>query len=119
MAAQVAPTLTRWFRPGDLARSRPGVRYARERLQAADLARWTGAWRAIAAFDALDQLPGLTMPALCLSGSADASTPPAILDEIADRVPHATKVTLAGVPHLMSLTHPAAVAGAIRQFLRT
>ena len=46
MAAQLAPTLTRWFTPAGLAVDDWGVRYARERVLRDEVADWAGAWRA-------------------------------------------------------------------------
>jgi pimeloyl-ACP methyl ester carboxylesterase len=62
-------------------------------------------------------LPSLRLPALCICGSADTTSPPAEMREMAAAIPGATYVELEGVGHLSNLEAPAAFDGAIGQFL--
>ncbi|GAA3520704.1 alpha/beta fold hydrolase [Actinocatenispora rupis] len=117
MAAQVAPTLTRWFTPGALAENGWGVRYARERLLRFDPADWAASWRVYATLAVQERLGGLDVPALVLSGELDASTTPRIMSGLADRIPAATYQELPGTPHQQTLEQPDRVAAALDAYL--
>jgi 3-oxoadipate enol-lactonase len=119
IAAQIAPTLTRWFTPAALANNDWGVRYARERLLHDDVADWAGSWRASLDFPVREHFPKLTMPTLVLAGEADVASPPDRMREIADRLPNATFVELTGAPHMLTLEAGDRVAQALDQFLPT
>lgn len=117
MAAQVAPTLTRWFTPAALAGNGWSVRYARERVLRGDAVDWAAAWRAFRGLDVRDRLADFEPPTLVLAGEADASTTPEIMARIAERVAGSTYRELPGTPHMMSLEQPALTAGALDEFL--
>ncbi|MDN3352682.1 alpha/beta fold hydrolase [Actinomadura sp. DC4] len=117
MAAQVVPSLTRWFTPAALASNGWGVRYARECVLRGDTADWSGAWRAFRNFDVQDGLARLDLPVLVLAGDQDASTTPAIMSEIATRIPGARYRELPGAPHMQSLETPDLVTAALDDFL--
>jgi 3-oxoadipate enol-lactonase len=114
---RIGATLARWFRPSDLAVNAGGVRYARAMLETADAHSWAAAWRALAGFDASGRLGRIGVPTLCVSGSLDASTPPAVLEGIAVAIPGARSITIEGAPHMMCLTHPDEVEGALAPIL--
>jgi 3-oxoadipate enol-lactonase len=113
MAAQVKPTLERWFRADDLARNTNAVQYARAMLETARIENWASAWRAMAAHQAKEGLARTSIRTLCVYGSADVSAPRALLEEIANHVPHGTLVEIRDAPHMMTLTNPHEVAAAI------
>jgi 3-oxoadipate enol-lactonase len=117
MAAQVAPTLTRWFTAPALAENAWGVRYARERLLRFDPADWAASWRVYSTLAVQDRLGGLDLPTLVLAGQVDASTTPRIMTGLADRVPSATYQELPGTPHQQTLECPERVAAALDAFL--
>lgn len=117
MAAQVAPTLTRWFTADALAENAWGVRYARESVLRGDPGDWAAAWRAFARFDVQDRLSALDLPTLVLAGERDASTTPEIMSAIADRIPGASYRVLPGAPHMQTLETPNLVAEALNAFL--
>ena len=117
MEAQVVPSLTRWFTPAALATDAWGVRYARERVRRMSAADWAGAWRAFKGLDVQGRLSGFALPTLVLAGSEDASTTPAIMRALAERIPAARYEELPGVPHMQTLEQPAAVAAALEAFL--
>ncbi|MBW8482229.1 alpha/beta fold hydrolase [Actinomadura parmotrematis] len=117
MAAQVVPSLTRWFTPAALAENAWPVRYARERVLRGTPADWAGAWRAFAGVDVQDRLADFPAPVLVLAGELDASTTPEIMKGLAARVPGSTYRELPGAPHMMSLEQPALVAAALDKFL--
>lgn len=117
MAAQVVPSLTRWFTPTGLAADGWGARYAREKVLRADPADWAAAWRAFSAMDVRGRLAGFTAPALVLAGADDASTTPEIMAGIAKRIPGAQFRVLPGTPHMQTLERPRLVAEALDAFL--
>jgi 3-oxoadipate enol-lactonase len=117
LAAQIAPTLTRWFTANALATNDWGVRYARDRVLHDEVADWAGAWRAFLNFPAREHFAKLTMPALVLAGGADVAAPPELMRGIADRLPNATFAELAGAPHMLTLEAGDRVASALTEFL--
>ena len=114
---QIETTLTRWFTPEMVSEETPAVAYARDVLFKTEVGNWACAWRALANHDAIEGLKSLNMPTLCIAGSLDPSTPPALLQSIAAAMPQASYVEIEGAPHLVALTHPDALADAIRAFV--
>jgi 3-oxoadipate enol-lactonase len=119
MPAQVIPSLTRWFTPAALAAGDWGVRYAREQVLRGVPANWAAAWRAFRKFEVQEQLGTLDIPTLVLAGELDASTTPAIMSAIAERIPEARYEELPGTPHMQTLETPGLVAEALDRFLPT
>jgi 3-oxoadipate enol-lactonase len=116
MAAQVAPTLTRWFTEGALAANRWAVRYARECVRSADVAAWAATWRGLAEIDTLDRLHELAPPTQVIAGDADRSTPPGAMRPIAERIPGAVFEVIDGGPHMVALDRPAPLAELLGRF---
>lgn len=119
IAAQVVPTLLRWFTPAALAANGWGVRYARERVSRDDVTDWAAAWRAFTDLPVRERFAELTMPALVLAGSADVATGPELMRAIADRLPNSTFQEVPGAPHMMTLETGDQVAAALGAFLPT
>ena len=115
MAAQVAPSLTRWFTADALAVNGDSVQYARERVLAGNPTDWAAAWRAFKGLDVQGKLTGL--PTLVLAGGADVSTTPEIMRGIASRIPGSRYRELPGTPHMQTLERPELVAEALTEFL--
>jgi pimeloyl-ACP methyl ester carboxylesterase len=72
MAAQVAPSLTRWFGANIIAENRWPVRYARACVERARVEEWAASWRAMA--DKRACRYGATIAAKCAAFSKSAST---------------------------------------------
>ncbi|MGW2231164.1 bifunctional 3-oxoadipate enol-lactonase/4-carboxymuconolactone decarboxylase PcaDC [Streptomyces formicae] len=108
--AESAPE--RWFTPGFTV---PGL-VADHR--AADPAGYAACCDALAAFDIRDRLPSITAPTLVLAGREDPATPPAHAREIADGVPGASLIEVAGASHLAPAERPDAVTAALRAHFR-
>jgi 3-oxoadipate enol-lactonase len=117
MEAQIVPSLTRWFTPAALAVDGWGVRYARERVRRQQPSGWAASWRAFEGLDVRERLAGFELPTLVLAGELDASTTPAIMSAIAQRIPGARFETLPGVPHMQTLERPDLVVAALARFL--
>lgn len=112
MNAQVIPSLTRWFRPEDLAQGGWAVRYARDAVERAFVADWVAGWHALATIATGDRLGQIRVPTHVIAGERDASTPPQLMKRMLE-IPGATYSEIAGAPHMVSLTHPKPLAEAI------
>ncbi|PZG15281.1 alpha/beta fold hydrolase, partial [Nonomuraea aridisoli] len=71
-----------------------------DELAAADPAAYAACCDALAAYDLRGELASITVPALVVAGREDPATPPAHARELADGIPDATLVELAGAAHL-------------------
>jgi 3-oxoadipate enol-lactonase len=118
MAAQVAPSLTRWFTADALAVNGESVQYARERVLGGNPVDWAAAWRAFKSLDVQGKLAALGVPTLLLAGEADVSTTPGIMRDIASRIPGSRFRVLPGTPHMQPLEQPGLVAEALAEFWR-
>ncbi len=116
MSAQVIPSLTRWFRPEDLAQGGWTVRYARDAVERAFVADWVAGWHALATIETGKRLVQIGVPTHVIAGEVDASTPPKLMKRMLE-IPGATYAEIAGAPHMVSLTHPRELADAIRRGL--
>ena len=66
--------------------------------------------------DSRPDLPGIAAPTLVLVGEADALTPPALAQEIADGIPRAQLRTVPGAGHLPPLERPGFVTNLLLQW---
>lgn len=111
MPAQVAPSLLRWLTPEEVAENSWYVRYARERIIRAQVPNWASAWRALAMFDRLEDLPRITAPTHVIAGEKDLAAPAEeFMLPIAQKIPQAKLAVISGAPHLCALTKPHEVA---------
>lgn len=101
----------RWFTPGFTV-----PRLVRDHREA-DPAAYAACCDALAAFDLRERLGEISPRTLLVAGRQDPATPPAHLREIADAVPDATLVELAGASHLAPAQCPEAVLTALRAHL--
>ncbi|GAB5350034.1 alpha/beta hydrolase [Alteriqipengyuania sp. 357] len=108
LEAQIAPSLTRWFRPGDLARNDWPTRYARNCVGAASPEEWAAAWRVLATLSLEDRLDRLEPRLSLIAGEVDRSTPPELMRRLAPDV-----AVIPDAPHMIALTHPEELAQAI------
>jgi pimeloyl-ACP methyl ester carboxylesterase len=69
--------------------------------------------------DLLPRLSSVHVPALVVVGKEDASLPPQRSMRLAEALPNATYVEVAGAGHLSALERPADVTAAMLDFLRT
>ena len=72
---------------------------------------------ALPGFDQRAALAGIGVPVLVLAGSKDSNAPPTGMRRMADRIPGASYVELAGAGHLAHLEQPTAFNAALRGFL--
>lgn len=117
MSALVDATLQRWFTPAFHARS-DGALIARTRdtFLRVDPDGYIGCAAAIRDMDLRDGLAHIRTPTLVLTGSLDPSTPSAMGQEIAARVPGAQWAELPAA-HIPQLEQPAAYVDLVEGFL--
>lgn len=106
-----AATATRWFTPGFATTPTAGRLLAD--LRAADPDGYAACCDALAAHDLRDALGRITAPTLVVAGRADPATPPAHSRELADGIPGAGLLELAGAAHLAPAERPQAVLTAL------
>ena len=118
MEPLVDAAIERWLTP-EVRAARPE---AEERLRGMFVATppegYAGCCEAIRDMDLRDRLGAIEAPTLVLAGSADPSTPPERVREIAEEVARARYVELPGTAHIANVAHPDAFAGAVLEHLR-
>ena len=75
--------------------------------------------RAGIGYDVMDSLRRLALPTLIVAGAEDRLIPPAATRAIADAVPAAQFVEIAGCGHMVAVEQPLALADALDPFLET
>ena len=109
-------TMRRWF--NDAFVDAGGDTGVRERLLTTDVNGWADAWNAMATIDTEPRLREIEVPALCLVGEFDKSSPPPVVRRIADAIPGARFVAIPGAPHMPFIEQPAQTARVVGGFLR-
>ena len=113
--ADLAPELVAGFVGPDADPA--GVRRAIEVMAAVPPQTYRAALRATAGFDRRADLGAVRVPALLIAGERDPVAPPAVMARMAERMPDATAVVLAGCGHLANLERPAAFNAALAAWL--
>jgi 3-oxoadipate enol-lactonase len=72
----------------------------------------------MATIDTAPRLREITVPALCLVGEFDKSSPPPVVQRIADAIPGARFAVIPGAPHMPFIEQPAETARVVGGFLR-
>ncbi|POX43549.1 3-oxoadipate enol-lactone hydrolase [Streptomyces sp. Ru73] len=115
-AAMAQATPGRWFAdPGTAAGPRGSGLLAD--LAAADRAGYAACCDALAGYDVRSDLWSVAARTLVVAGRQDSATPPAHAREIADGIPGAALVEVAGAAHLAGVERPDAVNAALRVHL--
>jgi len=114
-SVMVSGSAERWFGPGFLDREQGTASALLHALQDADDQGYIQVCQALADFDVRERLAEITHPVLAVAGSADGTTTPEMLREIADGVKDGRYVELDGVSHLAPAEDPATVAQLVRQ----
>lgn len=116
IASLLDVTMQRWL--NDDFRQKGGDAATRARLLSTDVCGWADAWHAMSTIDVVPRLGEVKVPALCLVGEFDKSTPPPIVKAIADRIPGARYQVLPGGPHMLFIEQPDETAKAVGEFLK-
>ena len=67
--------------------------------------------------DLTTEITHINIPTLCIAGSVDGSTPPALVKAMADKIPNAQYVEIEGVGHIPCVETPSVVAAHILNFI--
>ena len=105
----------RWFTPAFAATATATALVGD--LLAADPAGYAACCAALSRYDLRTELPRITVPTLVIAGRDDPATPPAHARELADGIPGASLLELAGTAHLAPVEAPQLVAAALLQHL--
>lgn len=117
MSDVLEATLERWFTPQ--FRSAGKDQAARMRLLTDDVEGWAQAWYAMGDIHTLPRLPSIRVPTLCIAGGVDKSSPPPIVQAIADAIPGAHYAIIAGAPHMLFIERPEETTRLVREFLQS
>lgn len=109
--------IERWFAPEECDTDAYCVVHGL--LQAVDPVGYAAAYAAFATGDSVysDCWPGVESPALFLTGSGDLNSTAAMAREMAAATPRGEAVIIEGHRHMVNLTAPEAVAGALADWL--
>lgn len=116
MAGTLESTLARWFSSAALTERLTYVEKTRRRLLGDDAVVVASYWRLIAEHDVSDRLSEILVPTTVIAGTADVSVPPAAARALAEGVPDAQYVELAGA-HMIHLEAPQAFSDALDRHL--
>jgi pimeloyl-ACP methyl ester carboxylesterase len=86
-------------------------------MSAVPEATYRAALGAIVGFDRREALVNLRVPVLCLAGADDRNAPPAVMEQMAQRIPLAEYRCLPAVGHLSHMEAPEAVNAVLIDFL--
>ena len=112
LAAQLVPAMV-----GPDA-SAATVEAARSMMAGVPEASYRAALAAIAGFDRLAQLPHIAVPTLCVAGEHDRNAAPAVVHQMAQRIPDAGYLCLPGAGHLVNLERPREFNAAALSFVQ-
>ena len=94
-----------------------GMALARDCMASVPEASYRAMMLALIGFDQRSALQNIAVPTLLLSGSRDNNAPAPMMAKMANHIPSASYVELAGVGHLANLERPDAFNAALDQFL--
>jgi len=118
VAAIAEAVLERWFPPAVRAADAPEVALARNMLTRTPAAGYAATCVTLRDSDLTEAARGVRVPALCVAGELDGSTPPGMLRELAALVPGAAYHEIAGAGHLPCLQTPEALAERLIAFFK-
>lgn len=104
----------RWFAPRFAASGAPAADALLDDLRRADPPGYAACCDALAGFDLRDRLGEISAPTLVIVGRDDVSTPVAHARELADGIPGASLLEIAGAAHLVAVEQSRVVAEALR-----
>ncbi|MEO1231094.1 MAG: 3-oxoadipate enol-lactonase [Myxococcota bacterium] len=109
--------LERFFSPSFRTQAPDTYAGARATLLAVDSGAYLACCAAIRDADLRPVVPSIAAPTLVLAGEVDVSTPPAVMGELARRLPDAEFEVLPGVGHIFALESAREVSSRVGRFL--
>ncbi|MGE0231377.1 MAG: 3-oxoadipate enol-lactonase [Flavobacteriaceae bacterium] len=110
--------MQRWFSPGYRAECPTELRGWRNMLVRTPVEGYVGTAAAIAAEDLTESTRGIRAPTLCIAGSEDGSTPPALMRQLHALIGRAKFELIDGVGHIPCVERPDRVADLIATFIK-
>lgn len=117
IAAIAGGILERWFTPAYRAPDNADFVGYSTMLTRTSVEGYAGTCAALRDADLTESTRALKVPALCLVGEHDGSTPPALVEELAGLIGGSEYRVIADAGHLPCIEKPAVTAGLIRSFL--
>jgi 3-oxoadipate enol-lactonase len=106
--------VARWF-TDDFADAEPDtVRRMRDLIASTPAEGYASCCEAVAAWDVVDELGGISTPTLVVSGVEDPATPPECQQVLADGIPGARLESVTDAAHLASFQRPEVVTPLLR-----
>lgn len=117
IAALSEGILERWFTEAFRAEQNADLAGYRNMLERTPVEGYVGTCAALRDADYTAQTPSIAVPALCMVGEKDGSTPPALVHELAEGIGSARFEIIADAGHLPSIEQPDSVVALVRSFL--
>ncbi|MQX45703.1 3-oxoadipate enol-lactonase [Sinorhizobium medicae] len=119
LASLVDPVMERWFTPAFRQPDNATYAGARNMLSQQPEAGYSGTCAAIRDADFTEEVGRIIVPALCVAGDQDGSTPPALVHSLANLIPASRFVIIPDCGHIPCVEQPRAYAQAVGDFLKT
>jgi 3-oxoadipate enol-lactonase len=116
-SAVAAAVVQRWFTPGYLAANTEAQQGYEAMVAATPAEGYAACCEAIAAMDQRAELSSIIAPTLAIAGADDPATPPDLLRDIVDAVPHARLLVVPDSAHLANAEQPGAITPALLEHL--
>ncbi len=114
-----AGVMERWFGGSYLRHQPVAVKGWTTLLLRSPVVGYLGSCAALRDADLSGLLGDIKIPAVCMCGSEDLSTPPSAVRGLAQRLPDATYVEISGAGHLTPVERPAEFGRIVLQFLES
>lgn len=112
------PSAGKWFTEG-FADKDAEAQALLDALVESDPDGYAAACDAVSRFDVTDRLGEIAVPTVVIAGAADSSTPPAVVEILAQGIPHAEYYVVDSAAHLGNLEAPQEFSRIIRSFLQS
>lgn len=111
------PSAGKWYTDG-FAGTNAQAQVLLDDLVGLDSQGYAAACDAVSRFDLTDQLKEISAPTLVIAGAQDVSTPPAVVEVLAQGIPNAEFHVVDGAAHLGNIEAPEKFGQLISEFLR-
>lgn len=116
-SAVAAAVVQRWFTPGYLAANTEAQQGYEAMVAATPTEGYAACCEAIAAMDQRAELSSIIAPTLAIAGADDPATPPDLLRDIVDAVPHGRLLVVPDSAHLANAEQPGIITPALLEHL--